>query len=561
MLRAFPVMTVFVFLAPVLAGLTATIFPAFGLQPGLGDWSIDFGAWRDLTNAPGIARSIILSLTTGFAATLISLALVFAFIASSYDRPSFARARRFLSPVLAIPHAAMAIGLAFLVAPSGWIVRAISPWATGWTQPPDAMLIQDGAGIALIIGLVVKETPFLFLITLSALGQADMERRMSVARSLGYGPVTGWLKCILPIIYGPLRLPIYAVIAFSLSVVDMALILAPTTPPPLAVQVFGWARDPDLAMGYQASAGAVLQIGLVAAAIAIWSCTARLIAWGCRPWLSNGRRGGSGRLAILVTNASFVLLFSAAAAGILSMAIWAVAWRWRYPDVLPSQWNLANIQRHGPDLVGPAGVTILVALIAAGIAIALVLGSLENERRQGLTIGNRVMWLIYTPMLVPQIGFLFGFQILLIRIGLDATLIAIVWTHLLFVLPYAFLALGNIYRAFDERLAVTAQTLGAGPNRIFWTIRVPVLTRPILIAFAIAFAVSVAQYLPTIFAGAGRWETLTTEAVTLASGGDRRITGLFALVQALLPLIVFAAAASLPAWLYRNRRAMQVAHG
>ncbi len=561
MLRAFPTAAVFVFLVPVLTGLTATVFPAFGLQPGLDDWSFDFGAWRDLAATPGIGRSIRLSLTTGIGATMISLLLVFSFIASSYDRPGFARARKFLSPVLAIPHAAMAIGLAFLVAPSGWIARAISPWATGWTQPPDAMLVQDSAGLALIIGLVVKETPFLFLITLSALSQANMDRRMSVARSLGYGPIIGWVKCILPVIYGPLRLPIYAVLAFSLSVVDMALILAPTTPPPLAVQVFAWARDPDLAMKFQAAAGAILQLGLVASAIALWSCAARMVAWGCRPFLSNGRRGGSGRLAAIIPGSGFVLLFTAAAAGIASMAVWAVTWRWRYPDVLPSTWSITNIQRHGPDLFAPAGVSILVALLAAGIALALVLGSLEHERRRSLTLGRWVMWLLYTPMLVPQIGFLFGFQILLIRTDLDGTLSAIVWTHLLFVLPYVFLALGDNYRAFDERLAVTAQTLGVGPNRIFWTIRLPILMRPILIAFAIAFAVSVAQYLPTVFAGAGRWETLTTEAVTLASGGDRRITGLFALIQALLPLVVFAAAAGLPAWLYRNRRAMQVAHG
>jgi ABC-type uncharacterized transport system, permease component len=44
---------------------------------------------------------------------------------------------------------------------------------------------------------------------------------------------------ILPILYGQLRLPIYAVLAFSLSVVDMALILGPTTPPTLATLLLG----------------------------------------------------------------------------------------------------------------------------------------------------------------------------------------------------------------------------------------------------------------------------------------------------------------------------------
>jgi putative thiamine transport system permease protein len=43
----------------------------------------------------------------------------------------------------------------------------------------------------------------------------------------------------------------------------------------------------------------------------------------------------------------------------------------------------------------------------------------------------------------------------------------------------------------------------------------------------VGFAVSVAQYLPTLFVGAGRFNTVTTEAVTLAGRrpalADRRL--------------------------------------
>ena len=52
--------------------------------------------------------------------------------------------------------------------------------------------------------------------------------------------------------------------------------------------------------------------------------------------------------------------------------------------------------------------------------------------------------------------------------------------------------------------------------------KLPMLLRPMATAAAIGFAVSVAQYLPTLFIGAGRVATLTTEAVTLSSGADRR---------------------------------------
>ncbi|MGB3177086.1 MAG: ABC transporter permease, partial [Albidovulum sp.] len=75
-------------------------------------------------------------------------------------------------------------------------------------------------------------------------------------------------------------------------------------------------------------------------------------------------------------------------------------------------------------------------------------------------------------------------------------------------------------------------------------------------AAAIGFAVSVAQYLPTLFLGAGRITTLTTEAVTLSSGSDRRVSGVYAVLQATLPFVVYLAALALPTILHRNRQGL-----
>ena len=90
--------------------------------------------------------------------------------------------------------------------------------------------------------------------------------------------------------------------------------------------------------------------------------------------------------------------------------------------------------------------------------------------------------------------------------------------------------------------------------RVFWRVKLPMLLRPVLIACAVGFAVSVGQYLPTLFAGGGRVATLTTEAVTLSSGGDRRVIGAYALLQALLPLARLPGAVALPAVLFAHRR-------
>ena len=73
---------------------------------------------------------------------------------------------------------------------------------------------------------------------------------------------------------------------------------------------------------------------------------------------------------------------------------------------------------------------------------------------------------------------------------------------------------------------------------------------PLASALAIGFAVSVAQYLPTLYVGAGRFGTATTEAVALAAGGQRSLMAAFAALQWLLPALVFG----LAAWAGRARR-------
>src|SRR3546814_1071986 len=84
-----------------------------------------------------------------------------------------------MAPMVAVPHAAVALGLAFLIAPSGWLVRLVSPWATGWELPPDVATVQDPNALALALGLIVKELPFLLLMTLAALGQVRADERRS----------------------------------------------------------------------------------------------------------------------------------------------------------------------------------------------------------------------------------------------------------------------------------------------------------------------------------------------------------------------------------------------
>ncbi len=556
MLRLFPLAALLVLVAPVAAGLLGIFLPAFGYLPVLGGTEFSLEPFRQLGAMPGLGRSVMLSLGTGLAATSVAFSIAILFVAGWRGTRAFAALEKLVSPLLSVPHAAAAFGLAFLIAPSGFLFRLLSPWG-GWDRPPDLLIVQDRLGLAMIFGLVVKEIPFLFLMMLAALPQARAAEMERMIASLGYGRIMGFLHAVMPSLYRQIRLAVLAVLAFSTSVVEVALILGPTTPAPLAVRILDWQHDAELDQHFVAAAGAVLQVGVTAFALVIWLLAERVGALLCR-WLANsGWRARADSWLRRVAAAAMALSAGAVCAGLCLLALWSIAGPWRFPDVFPQSLMLATWMRSMASLAMAIRDTLALAVVSSLVAIVLALGSLECAARYGRAVPGRALQALYVPLIVPQIAFLFGLEILFSYAGLDGSFLAVAIVHLVFVFPYVLLSLSDPWRAWDPRYGHAIRALGRGPDAVFWRLRLPMLARPVLIATALGFAVSVALYLPTLLIGAGRWPTITTEAVALASGGDPRLIGATALVQAALPFLGFAVAAILPAMLFRNRRLMR----
>ncbi|MDP5083838.1 MAG: ABC transporter permease [Yoonia sp.] len=546
-------------LGPVAAGLWGTVLPAFGHLPAAGLTGPSLDPFRDLIAWAGLPRAVFLSLSTGLLATVISLAIVILVTAGWSGTRPFRALERLLSPLLSVPHAAAAFGLAFLIAPSGWLSRLASPGLTGWDRPPDLLIVQDTWGLAMTAGLIVKEVPFLLLITLAALGQADAQRSVTISQALGYGRVTGWLKTVFPRVYAQIRPPVYVVLAYSMSVVDVAVILGPNTPPPLSVQIVKWMSDPDLAMRLEAAAGALLQLALVIGALVVWRIGEAVVARLGRRWIASGARG---RFDTIVAGAALVGGSASALIvllGLVVLALWSFAGFWGFPEAFPDAFTARNWVRFGPGTLSAFGETALIALTVGLVAIVLTIGCLEAEYRYGLSFSQRAVWLLYLPLLIPQTAFLPGLQTLMLNLGADIGRLPVMMAHLVFVLPYVFLSLADPFRAWDRRMGTVAAALGASADGVLWRVRLPMLLRPILTALAVGLAVSVGQYLPTLLIGGGRIATLTTEAVALASGGDRRAIAVYGLMQTGAALVPFALALLIPALVWRNRRGLQ--HG
>jgi putative thiamine transport system permease protein len=527
-----------IFLLPVLLGISGVLLPAAGYFPALGFTQFSLHPALSFITAPGVGAAIWLALKTGLIASVLSLLCCFIILTGLMHDRIFSLVRRTLAALVAVPHSAIAIGLVFLLAPSGWLMRILSPAITGFNSPPDWSLVPDPYGWALIFGLMAKEIPFLLMVSLAAIATLPVRQFEQIANSLGYGRVATWTMLILPLIYRQIRLPVFAVLVFSLSVVDMALLLAPTLPPPLAILVLHGFLDADLAARLPASFGAILQIALAGIGIGVWYVGEALCRHFIRDWRRGGWRLGSIDRYLPVFSIMAVIPLAAACAGLVAAFLWSVAGSWFFPSALPQTFHLI----HWQDVASYMPLLKTSLLLAGGASFAALFVVLAcSYAAPDSTLNNR--WLlgcIFMPFFIPQISFLLGMQISLSRVGLDGTWLALIWVHMIFILPYTWLIVIPARRALDRRLDHVAATLGASGWKRFITLHVPLMAYPLGTAIFIGIAVSMALYLPTVFVGAGRINTITVEAVSLASGGSRGPAGLAAMLQIAIPVVSFA---------------------
>ncbi|MDP5224120.1 thiamine ABC transporter permease, partial [Enterobacter hormaechei] len=202
------------------------------------------------------------------------------------------------------------------------------------------------------------------------------------------------------------------------------------------------------------------------------------------------------------------------------------------------------------DDIGPVSDSLSLGLLSSLTALAILMLWLEWGPQRG------AVW-VWLPLALPALPLVSGQYAVALWLGIDGQYAAVLWSHMLWVLPWMLLVLQPAWRRLDPRLILTARTLGWRQAKIFWFVKCPLMIRPALLAFATGFSVSMAQYMPTLWLGAGRFTTLTTEAVALSSGGSIPILASRALGLLLLTSSLFALAALLSRLVGRHRQGLR----
>ncbi len=241
-----------------LTGITQAVGQSLGYQPFLPHWRLSLDAYQDLLTDPAVRASLLLTARVAIIPTVLSALLG---VSAALLIRRLGRSRNAVSGIvqanLAVPHLVGALCMLLLLSQGGLLSRV--SYAVGATDIPAAFPAATGDrfGWAIIAAYVWKETPFLTVIALAALGRG-VEDLENAARSLGARPWQRLLHVTLPLIAPAVTGGAVLVFAFTAGSYEVPYLLGRPFPATLPVVALQYYNATDLTTRPTAMAVAVL---------------------------------------------------------------------------------------------------------------------------------------------------------------------------------------------------------------------------------------------------------------------------------------------------------------
>ena len=264
-------------------GLALALVQSLGYFPPAGENAFTLAHYRALLTEREFRASLQLTFALASVATIISVVLG---LTLALCLRAMARYNRLLNVLLqvplAVPHLAMAVALVNLIAPSGLIARVV--YSVGLIAAPAEFpaLISDRYGSGIIIAYVLKETPFIALMTLAVLVRLGDEYEQ-LARTLGASAWQRLRHVTLPLVAPAVISASLVVFAFVFGAFETPFILGRTYPAMLPVVAQRRFMSADLSERPDAVAIAVVMSLIVTILVWVYMRLARVLVGVERP--------------------------------------------------------------------------------------------------------------------------------------------------------------------------------------------------------------------------------------------------------------------------------------
>lgn len=243
------------------AGMGFAVAQSLGYQPYLptrpGE-GLTLGVYVDLLHDPAVEPAIALTLRVAVASTFAA-AVLGTGLALLIHRLGRGRvwAARLVQVNLATPHVVGALAMLLLLSQTGLVSRLSHSVGVVGSPADFPELTSDRLGLGIMLEYVWKETPFISLLVLAALGRASDELGRA-ARVLGARRWQRFRHVTLPVIAPPLMAGTVLVFAFAVGSYEVPRLLGRPYPATVSALAYEYYTDADLAARPQAMALAMV---------------------------------------------------------------------------------------------------------------------------------------------------------------------------------------------------------------------------------------------------------------------------------------------------------------
>jgi putative spermidine/putrescine transport system permease protein len=156
------------------------------------------------------------------------------------------------------------------------------------------------------------------------------------------------------------------------------------------------------------------------------------------------------------------------------------------------------------------GFTNGVIVMLASSGLALVIGTafafaLDRYRFVGR---NLIETLLLAPLVVPHFTVGLGFLILAAQVGAMRSYAVVIVCHVVLVLPFVLRSVYISLRNLDRRIELAAESLGARPARVLFTVTLPLLVPGLVSGWLFAAIISFNEFTASLFVTGQRTQTL-----------------------------------------------------
>jgi putative spermidine/putrescine transport system permease protein len=116
--------------------------------------------------------------------------------------------------------------------------------------------------------------------------------------------------------------------------------------------------------------------------------------------------------------------------------------------------------------------------------------------------------LLLAPLVVPHFTVGLGFLILAAQVGAMRSYVVVIVCHVVLVLPFVLRSVYISLRNLDRRLELAAESLGARPARVLFTVTLPLLVPGLVSGWLFAAILSFNEFTASLFVTSQRTQTL-----------------------------------------------------